>query len=142
MPYGPGNRLGTRTAIETSSTNPITMILAQHLRNSSPWLSDFGRLFDAALRGMVTTPADLRVHEDDQGWTLEVDFPGVTRDDLELEVKDNALHLRVKEDTRYQLPLGEKVETSEVAARFEDGVLEIRLPKAEARQATHRIEIH
>ena len=118
------------------------MILAQHLRNSSPWLSDFGRLFDAALRGMVTTPADLRVREDDEGWTLEVDFPGVTRDDLGLEVKDGALHLRVKEDTRYHLPLGEQVDTSGVTARFELGVLEIRLPKAEARQAPQRIEIH
>lgn len=117
------------------------MILAQHLRNSSPWLSDFGRLFDAALRGVVTTPADLRVREDDDGWTLEVDFPGIARDELVLEVRDGALQLRVKQDTRYHLPLGEKVDSAGVAARFEHGVLEIRLPKADARQTPQRIEI-
>lgn len=118
------------------------MILAQHLRNTSPWLSDFGRLFDAALRGVVTTPADLRVHEDEGGWSLEVDFPGVSRDELALEVKDQALHLRVKDDTRYRLPLGDKIDTSGVAARFENGVLAIRLPKVDASHDTHRIEIH
>ncbi|MCH7225233.1 Hsp20/alpha crystallin family protein [Haloferula sp. A504] len=118
------------------------MILAQHLRNTSPWLSDFGRLFDAALRGVVTTPADLRVHEDDDGWSLEVDFPGVSRDELDLELKEKALHLRVKDDTRYRLPLGDKVDVGAVAARFEDGVLAIRLPKADATRDTHRIEIH
>ncbi len=117
------------------------MILAQHLRNTSPWLSDFGRLFDAALRGVVTTPADLRVHEDDDGWTLEVDFPGVARDELALEVKDNGLHLRVKDDTRYHLPLGDKVDTAGVSARFELGVLKIRLPKLDAQVASHHIEI-
>lgn len=118
------------------------MILAQHLRNSSPWLSDFGRLFDAALRGVVTTPADLRVHDDDEGWSLEVDFAGVSRDELGLEVKDKALHLSVKDDTRYRLPLGDKIDSSGVAARFENGVLAIRLPKADTAVDTHRIEIH
>lgn len=118
------------------------MILAQHLRNTSPWLSDFGRLFDAALRGVVTTPADLRVNEDEDGWSLEVDFPGVSRDELELEVKDKALHLRVKNDTRYRLPLGDKIDTGAVAARFEHGVLSIGLPKTDATSDTHRIEIH
>lgn len=118
------------------------MILAQHLRNSSPWLSDFGRLFDAALRGAVRAPVDLRVREDDNGWTLEADFPGVARDDLELEAREGALHLQVKRDTRYRLPLGEKIDLSRLSARFEDGVLAIRLPKADATDSTHRIEIH
>ena len=118
------------------------MILAHHLRNTSPWLNDFGRLFDAALRGAVTTPRDLRVREDDGGWTLEADFPGVNRDELELEFKDKALHLRVKSDTRYRLPLGDKIESAGVSAKLEHGVLTVRLPKVEAGNDTHRIEIH
>lgn len=117
------------------------MILAQHLRNTGPWLSDFGRLFDAALRGVSSTPTDLRIHEDDGGWTLAVDFPGLTREQLELEVKENTLHLRVKENTRYRLPIGDKVDAAKVSARFELGVLEVRLPKAEANSDTQSIEI-
>ena len=118
------------------------MILAHHLRNTSPWLNEFGRFFDAALRGAVTAPRDLRVHEDEGGWTLEADFPGVSRDELEIGLKDKTLQLRVNSDTRYRLPLGDKIEAAGVSAKLEHGVLTIRLPKTEVGNDTHRIEIH
>jgi|GEM_PF-6591377 len=117
------------------------MILAQHLRNTSPWLSEFGRLFDSAFRHLDTAPNDLRVFEDDNGWTLELDFPGVPREDLELEVKEGALHLRVKDRSTYRLPVGKQVDASGIGARLELGVLRVRLPKVAASVETKRIEI-
>ena len=117
------------------------MILAQHLRNTSPWLNEFGRLFDSAFRRFESTPNDLRVLEDGNGWTLEVDLPGIAREDIELEAKEGKLHLRVKDSATYQLPIGKLVDAANITAKLDLGVLSLRLPKAEANTEVQRIEI-
>lgn len=122
------------------------MILAQNLRNSTPWLSDFGRLFDTAFQRVSQGPRGLRIHEQDKQWTLEADFPGTAKEALELEVRDGALHLGIKSDdgasNAYRLPLGKHVDPSGISAQLELGVLTVTLPKAKADTETHRIEIN
>jgi HSP20 family molecular chaperone IbpA len=122
------------------------MILPQHLRNSSPWLSDFGRLFDTAFQRVSQGPRGLRIHDSDDHWTLEADFPGTPKEDLELEVRDGALHLGIKSNNEltnsYRLPLGKQVDPSGISAKLELGVLTVSLPKAKASAETHRIEIN
>jgi HSP20 family protein len=122
------------------------MILAQHLRNSGPWLSDFGRLFDNAFQRASQGPRGLRIHEHDENWTLEADFPGTTKEALDLEVRDGALHLGVKSEgeitNSYRLPLGKQIDPSGISAQLELGVLTVILPKAKVADETHRIEIN
>jgi len=121
------------------------MILSQHLRNTSPWLSDFGRLFDSAFARVETGPGRFRVHEGDDAWTVELELPGVAREALELEVKDDAVHLAVRraEDDvrRFRLPLGRGIDRDSIQAKLDLGVLQLRLPKLEAKRETHKIEI-
>lgn len=121
------------------------MILPQHLRNSSPWLSDFGRLFDTAFQRVSQGPRGLRVHDNDQHWTLEADFPGTPKEDLEIEVREGALHLGIKSNNEvtnsYRLPLGKHIDASGISAKLDLGVLTVTLPKAKADTETHRIEI-
>jgi len=122
------------------------MILAQHLRNSSPWLSDFGRLFDTAFQRVSQGPRGLRVNEHADNWTLEADFPGTPKEALELEVREGALHLGIKSEgevtNSYRLPLGKHIDPSGIHANLELGVLKVTLPKAKADSETHRIEIN
>jgi HSP20 family protein len=90
---------------------------------------------------------------------LRADLPGVTREEVQIEIKDSVLtisgerraesqeeaegYLRVERSfgsfTR-SLSLPRGVEADAVAAEFTDGVLEVRVPKPEERKP-HRVEI-
>lgn len=122
------------------------MILANHLRNTSPWLSDFGRLFDSAFERFSTAPRAPRVHNHESHWTLEFDFPGTPKEALEVEVREGALYLGVKSDdentSSYRLPLGKQIDPTGIQAKLDLGVLTVTLPKAAAEKESHRIEIN
>lgn len=132
---------------------------------------DMNRVFDSFFqgRGLGATggngsvarrwipPMDL-VEADDE-YVLRADLPGLDREDLEIEVKDNVLTVsgerRAEHEDRKEgyhrversfgrfsrsLDLPEGVDPSAVGADFDRGVLEVRIPKPEERQPT-RIEI-
>jgi HSP20 family protein len=130
---------------------------------------DMNRLFDTFFQGRGVgaaagnggrrwiPPMDL-VEADDE-YVLRADLPGLDRDDLEIEVKDNVLTIsgerRAEHEDRREgyhrversfgrfsrsLDLPEGIEAAAVKADFERGVLEVRIPKPEERQPT-RIEI-
>jgi len=112
------------------------MILPNYLRNSSPWLGEFSRLFETGLRQVTSRPPGLRVLEDESGWTLELDYPGVDKSELGLRVEGQVLIL---EDGReganhpdYRLPLGDKVDRNQIKANLKHGVLQVRLPRTKA----------
>lgn len=95
------------------------------------------------------TPAmDVFDHED--AIVLKVELPGLTPEDIHIEVDDNVLTLRgerhfnedVDEGRYYRLEraygefqrsltLPQAVKTDEITAHADDGVLEVRVPKAE-----------
>ena len=82
----------------------------------------------------------------ENGWAARVDLPGYTNEEISLQFEDQALTLKAKNETRGQrslrLPLGDEVETSEISAKLEHGILEITLPKKETTEAeTKSIEI-
>lgn len=97
--------------------------------------------------------------ETDDSLVLKADLPGLSQDDVTVEVDGNVLTIsgerRVdherKEDGYYRVErsfghfsrsvtLPEGVDEEKVTANFNDGVLEVRIPKPEERQPT-RIEI-
>jgi HSP20 family protein len=94
-------------------------------------------------------PVDL--YETDDAFVVKAELPGLSKDDIHVEVHDHTLSLRgerkheaeVKED-RYQrrervygsfqraIWLPTMVDAEKIQASFKDGVLELRLPKSEA----------
>lgn len=89
------------------------------------------------------------VAEDKDGFTVRLALPGVKRDAIETEIKDNVLMISGKKEVpaelqkllvRQEIPagrfyrafkIGVQVKTGAVSASLKDGVLEVRLPKAE-----------
>lgn len=88
--------------------------------------------------------------ENTETYTLSVDLPGLKKDDLKIEIIDNILSLSGERKSanskrnfgtfkqNYSLP--ENVDLDGIHAKFEDGVLEMILPKKKA--VTRQIEIH
>ena len=91
---------------------------------------------------------------------ISADLPGVRREDLDVEVTDDAVtiegerrHERTKEERGYyqsersygsfyrSIPLPEGVEPESATAEFKDGVLQIEIPAPERKSRTHKLEI-
>ena len=127
--------------------------------------SEMNRVFDAFFgtrpgngAGRRWVPA-IDLVEDGEQLVLRADLPGMTEDELEVEVKDGVLTVsgerkaeEKKEDEGYyrverafghfsrSLSLPEGVDADQVTANFDNGVLEVRIPKPEERKP-HRIQI-
>jgi HSP20 family protein len=122
--------------------------------------SEFNRLFDSflgsggreELRARRWVPAMDLVETDDH-LVLRADLPGMSKDDVNIEVKDNVLTVsgerkaehEDKTDGYYRierafgsfsrsLTLPQGIDTSSINAEFTDGVLEVRIPKPEERK--------
>ena len=90
-------------------------------------------------------PAD--IYETSEGLVLLADLPGVVPSDLEIRLEDHTLtiqgkaqHMLTSEPIYREYELGiffrqfelsEQVDQGKIAARFQHGVLTLRLPKAE-----------
>jgi len=102
---------------------------------------------DAAEQPALLPPVD--VIEDETGITLYADVPGVTRDNLELHVEGDNLFIEGKiavempkelEATHVEVPraryrrvfaLSREFDTGKLGADLKNGVLRLRIPKAE-----------
>lgn len=120
----------------------------------------FGDFFGSGLRpfwsrwwpGSVESYAApvVDVYEENDDIVLKAELPGMTKDDIEVNVTDHQLTLKgekkkkeeIKEDDYYScersfgsftriLDLPADVQTDKAKASFKDGVLEIRVPKSE-----------
>lgn len=106
------------------------------------WFPQEGRQFEAAL--------DMRldVSETDSGYAVDVDLPGVRKDDIDISVEGSQVTIRaeVKRDTssrhgkavhseRYSgqayrsLTLPQEIDAAAAKAKYDDGVLTLTLPK-------------
>jgi HSP20 family molecular chaperone IbpA len=133
----------------TTNTSPRVAERAQLARKGK---EDDTRYSDAAL----TPPVD--VIEDSGGITLYADLPGVSRDKLGLHVASDTLTIEAESDLsvpeglesshtevglgrfRRVFTLSKELDTSAISAELKNGVLKLRIPKAEHAQP-RRIEI-
>lgn len=125
--------------------------------------SDWDREFDRAVnamaprgdfgkRGAQVMKTDVRETAD--GYDVFVELPGFKKEDVKLDLKDGYLTISARRsgargekdgEGRYirqerytgscarSFYVGEELKPEDVKARFEDGVLELSLPKAQAR---------
>ncbi len=101
--------------------------------------------FDGGLQGWAPL-AD--VEETDDSYVVEIDLPGVKRDEVDIQLTDRQLtvsgEVTEKERTgilrrrtrrvgrfQYSVTLPADVDADGVSARLDDGVLTVRVPKAE-----------
>jgi HSP20 family protein len=103
----------------------------------------------AGLTGAWAPPVD--IHETDEALILNAELPGCSKDDVHIDFQNNRLTLRgerkheteVKEEQYhrrgraygsfrrvFQLPA--TIDQDRVTASFQNGILELRLPKSEA----------
>ncbi|HSI82024.1 MAG TPA: Hsp20/alpha crystallin family protein [Solirubrobacterales bacterium] len=116
--------------------------------------SEVNRIFDTffgnnEVRSRRWVPA-MDLVETDEHLVLRADLPGMKRDDVEIEVKDGVLTVsgerKAEQEERSEgfyrversfgtfsrsLTLPKGIDPQRVAAEFEDGVLEVRIPKPE-----------
>ncbi|MCK3685133.1 Hsp20/alpha crystallin family protein [Maribellus sp. YY47] len=100
------------------------------------------------------------VFETEKEFKIEIQLPGFSKEDLQLNYQNNLLSIKVekdeketKEDYKYahrefgvynfekQYRVPKSVEAEKIAARFENGILVIELPKREEAQPKAPIEI-
>lgn len=111
--------------------------------------SMFDEFFDSAFSNhssMMRTD----IQENDQGYTLTIDLPGVKKENLVAELKDGYLCINATigaaEDTdnengrylrrerqvgsfRRSFYVGDKMRQEDIQAKFEDGILRLFIPK-------------
>ena len=103
---------------------------------------DFDQLFNRAfshsfLPGSGRRAESFSVFESDDAWHLRTDLPGFRKEDVSLRLEEGVLHLSARREEghsfhaeaerRFRLP--DNINTAEIGARLEDGVLEVTLPK-------------
>jgi HSP20 family protein len=133
------------------------------LMKPQPFSRDVDRLFDAFFGAdreqgrRWVPPVDLVEAEDH--FVLKVDLPGLSEDDVAIEVQDGNLTISGERSAEHEssergwyriersfgsfnrsLTLPDGVDAEAISARFDRGVLEVRIPKPEERKP-RRVEI-
>ncbi len=125
------------------------------LMKPEPFSSDFNRLFNTLFdesRAQRWVPAMDLVEADDH-FLLRADLPGLGEEDVSIEIHDNTLTISGERKSEYEkrergwyrveratgrfsrsLSLPEGIDPDAVTASFDKGVLEVRIPKPEAKK--------
>ena len=130
-------------------------------------LEELREQFSKLLNVQESKPSDIafiptvNTREADDAYYIEVDLPGVAKDDINIDVDDNTLTIsgvrkvkeEHKEDNFYKVEsvygkfersfsLPEDVDSDKIEAKHNNGVLEIKIPKVEkVEKAPKKIEI-
>jgi HSP20 family protein len=139
----------------------VTIVRWEPLRELSSLQTEMNRLFNAAFDTPSTgnspttrrwTPA-MDLLETDEHFVLRADLPGMTESDVSVELEDNVLTVSGERKAEHEekregfyrmerafgtfsrsLTLPKGVDPEAVGAKFDRGVLEVRIPKPEQRK--------
>jgi len=128
-------------------------------RNVSSYFNNFDRFFnDGFFNPASSLQSDSEVsfkpaadiYEEENSFVIKTDLPGLTREDIELDLKDGILTIKGKRKSEKEekkenyyrkersfgsfsrsFSLSETVNQDEIKAEFKNGVLRVELPKKE-----------
>jgi HSP20 family protein len=136
----------------------MTIVRWEPLRELNSLQSEMNRLFNNAFDGSSGPVARrwvpaMDLVESGEHFVLRADLPGMSEEDIEIELEDGALTVSGERKAEHEergegfhrversfgafsrsLTLPKGVDADAVAASFDRGVLEIRIPKPEARK--------
>lgn len=117
------------------------------------WSSELDRMFDSLAKPEEGYTPSCDILDGEKHFTISMDVPGLKKEDISLEVKENKLYVTgerqfdkkaedtiIRSERRYGkftrvFSLSAQVNTEAIEAKFENGVLEISIPKIEKPQA-------
>jgi HSP20 family protein len=116
-------------------------------RAVSPAFRSFDRSFERfvndAFFGSATTGLD--VVQDDKAWTVTLDLPGVTREELAINIEGAVVRIETKAEAKrqfkaaYELP--QDIDAEATTAKLENGVLTLTLAKKQPVSNVRQIEV-
>lgn len=75
------------------------------------------------------------IEENEEGYFIELDMPGVKKEDLKISLENSSLYIEGVRNKRAPIKrafsLPEDVQVEKIVAQLRDGVLELALPKKE-----------
>jgi len=144
----------------------VTIVRWEPLRELSSLQQEMNRLFNTVFDAPATAANGVRrwmpamdLVETDEHFVLRADLPGLTQDDVKIELEDQVLTVSGERKAEHEenregfyrversfgnfsrsLTLPKGVEADAVSASFDNGVLEVRIPKPKEAKP-RRIEI-
>jgi len=89
--------------------------------------------FDRFIDGVLKSKSAPSVEQDEKSYKLQIDIPGVARDQLTISIEGQVVRIKTSEQAKrnysfgYELP--EEIDATSSAAKLEDGVLTLTLSK-------------
>lgn len=104
----------------------------------------FERFVNEAFFSPATTPG-VNVQQDDKAWTVTLDLPGVTREELSIATEGNVVRIETKAEAKrqykaaYELP--QEIDVAASGAKLDNGVLTLTLAKQVPVSNVKQIEV-
>jgi HSP20 family protein len=138
----------------------MTIVRWEPLRELGTLQSEMNRLFNTVFDGPTPTGGTMRrwmpamdLLESGEDFVLRADLPGMSEEDVSIELEDSTLTISGERKTEHEkegegfyrveratgafsrsLTLPKGVDADAVTARFDRGVLEVRIPKPQERK--------
>ena len=110
------------------------MFFAPALRSTRYVPRAFDRSFERFVNdAFAGTRRSLNIEQDDKSWTLSLDVPGLSREDLTVGIEGAVVRIESKADAKrsfraaYELP--QELDAAASEAKLENGVLTLKLAK-------------
>jgi HSP20 family protein len=147
---------------EFFSTNPFSMMRRMHDEMDRMFAESFGRgagQRSLASQGTGWMPA-VEVSEREGNYIVCAELPGIKKDDVKIEVTDEALVIEGERKQEHEetkggmrrsersygrfyrmIPLPDGANTEQAKASFQDGVLEVKIPIEQQKSRSRQIQI-
>jgi len=105
----------------------------------------FDRSFERFLNDSFVGATGVKVDQNDDAWTLSLDVPGVTREQLSIDVDGSVVRVQTVQDAprqyraAYELPA--EIDAEATSAKLDNGVLTLTLAKKKPVVTARQIEV-
>jgi HSP20 family protein len=143
------------------NTNPFSLMRRMHDEMDRIFAESLGgRSAQGQERGLRMWSPAIEVRQDEGNLVVCADLPGMKKDDIKIEVREDALVLEGERKQEHEgeeggvrrsersygrfyrmIPLPEGANTENAHASFKDGVLEIKIPVQEQKSRARQIQI-